>query len=309
MVHGVSRDRQKMISAFHEIRSISTGSPLGIRSWGCSHFDDIFLALREADPVGDKVIINAGCNKGYNFATFAALWTPDIHVTPMVWGESLKSSTIIGDMKKKSEKCGNCYDCLSGNKFKLTALADETKKPNLFMVGIDLNPVTINVIKNVSRVLGDQEKSEGWNSRVNLLLKHAAVGHKLGSIPLSPVCRRGGADEGCALVKGNSKGPKVPMVTIDSVIDEIAVQTKSEIVDILLIDTEGNDPLAINGTLKALQGQRVRLMIFEYHDIGMWQTISLKSVVELLGSMAYQCYMSGRGALFPINNGKYGGWA
>jgi hypothetical protein len=33
-------------------------------AWGCSDFDGIFLAMREADPIGDKVFINAGFNKG-----------------------------------------------------------------------------------------------------------------------------------------------------------------------------------------------------------------------------------------------------
>jgi hypothetical protein len=33
-------------------------------SFGCSSLDEIFLAMRHAEPTGNKVFINAGCNKG-----------------------------------------------------------------------------------------------------------------------------------------------------------------------------------------------------------------------------------------------------
>lgn len=74
-----------------------------------------------------------------------------------------------------------------------------------------------------------------------------------------------------------------------------------ERIDMLEIDTEGNDPMVIKGAKEILQKGLVRLLFFEYHGIGKWKDISLKSVMQDLLEMHYICYFAARkGRLYPI---------
>ena len=104
----------------------------------------------------------------------------------------------------------------------------------------------------------------------------------------------------------NASTTVVPTITVASLIyllkQENQLSLSEQKIDILQIDTEGNDALVIFGAKGLLQIGLIRVIIFEYHHIGQWSGISLKSVATYLYGMRYICYFTGqRGRLWPIS--------
>ncbi len=72
------------------------------------------------------------------------------------------------------------------------------------------------------------------------------------------------------------------------------------VVDILMIDTEGNDPQVLQGARELLRGHQVRVVLFEYHRTGQWETQKLGPVISQLDADGYCCYWQGQERLWPI---------
>lgn len=68
--------------------------------------------LYEVEPSPDKVFLNVGFNKGYNFAIWLSLWMPSLGINPRSWYSSMlnhsqsEKSSSAGEML-----CGYCKDC------------------------------------------------------------------------------------------------------------------------------------------------------------------------------------------------------
>jgi hypothetical protein len=82
------------------------------------------------------------------------------------------------------------------------------------------------------------------------------------------------------------------------------------IVDILMIDTEGYDYLVVQGARQLLQSRNVRILIFEYHQSGVWRSYQLEDLKNQLFSYGYDCYYQGQGRLWKLTgkhcwSGKY----
>ena len=52
------------------------------------------------------------------------------------------------------------------------------------------------------------------------------------------------------------------------------------LIDILMIDTEGHDALVLRGAEKLIKHNRVRCIIFEYHQLEPWSTIRLEDTIS-----------------------------
>ena len=81
----------------------------------------------------------------------------------------------------------------------------------------------------------------------------------------------------------------VDVVTIDQL---VAAHNISSI-DVLSIDTEGNDLRVILGAVHTLAAQMVRLLEFEYHSIGRWAQSDLQDLIDLLDQFGFDCYWQG----------------
>ncbi|CAF3538156.1 unnamed protein product [Rotaria socialis] len=66
------------------------------------------------------------------------------------------------------------------------------------------------------------------------------------------------------------------------------------------IETEGFDPLVIQGAENILNRHQVRLFLFEYHGIHMWRTTTLYHVINDLGHKGYLCYRIGQTGIFRL---------
>jgi FkbM family methyltransferase len=63
-------------------------------------------------------------------------------------------------------------------------------------------------------------------------------------------------------------------------------------VDILKIDTEGNDSLVLLGSIHTISTLRPSYITFENHGIGHWKKASLEETIDLLNGLAYTCFWS-----------------
>ena len=72
---------------------------------------------------------------------------------------------------------------------------------------------------------------------------------------------------------------------------------------ILMVDTEGNDALALKGSANMLSRQMVRCLIFEYHFFGQWEFHKLADVVQHLSQDGYDCFFQGQKRLWALSNG------
>ena len=109
--------------------------------------------------------------------------------------------------------------------------------------------------------------------------------------------------ESCQLTKDvdlkntNKKVVKVNFTTLDRIVEQYNIFRK---IDVLKIDTEGFDPLVIQGAENILNRHQIRLFVFEYHGVGMWQTTTLHEVIVNLDRKNYLCYQLGETGIFRL---------
>ena len=78
----------------------------------------------------------------------------------------------------------------------------------------------------------------------------------------------------------------VPVISVD----EFVAMKGIKRVDVLKIDTEGNDPLVINGAVHTLAHMKPGYVQFENHGVGRWKSWRLKDVIDLLDHVSYECF-------------------
>jgi len=72
-------------------------------------------------------------------------------------------------------------------------------------------------------------------------------------------------------------------------------------IDILHIDTEGNDAEVLKTTTSLLKHHKVRALIFEYHGFLPWGQTKLSGVVKELATYNMECYFLGQNRMWPIS--------
>jgi hypothetical protein len=120
--------------------------------------------------------------------------------------------------------------------------------------------------------------------RANLYLIHGAGSEKVATMNI-PICPPGLEDcslphdntNSSILIERNISFKEVPLVTVDEIVSKLSdegqqfpsnVRRRNVMVDMLMIDTEGHDPLVLQGARKLLAQNRIRSIVFEYHRYG-----------------------------------------
>ena len=295
---------------------------------------DMFAADENRHLV-DKVLVNVGYNKGYNFAEWLAIFAPWSGVTSELWHKAIESK-VDNPIKRP---CGVCNECKVAfahkNQSHLNATFanhsstpshhSRSRHPYLTMIGVDINSANLDLLKHIAKFI---EGSKGRaNFRHTSMFAVTAAAGDNNSIVEAHVCN--GGDEECSLLvnsvdRGNMSTIKVQQLTMDSLVDVLihhsiisarngnVTSTSSPllplsssplikpVIDILKIDAEGIDPAVLNGTRRLLEASNVRCVIFEAHEIGMWERFSLGDVVATFDSFDYDCYFEGSARLWPI---------
>jgi hypothetical protein len=295
---------------------------------GCPR-EDWLLEMAKDDALSNKLFINVGVNKGYNFAIWMNVFNPKTKVTPMRWYQELHKNHLTTE-----KLCGVCEDCKET--FESNQLSVAT---HLTMLGIDLNCENLEGIQKALRGIYEQNDAE----HVTTFTSCVGVSDHSGSMNMR-LCPFG--YETCALdrsYKYPTKEVTVPITTMtdlteiflshihqhyenpnDSPFSSTHLNPSSPsfdlmihshnlshyffatgknyhpLIDILMIDTEGNDYLVIKGSTKLLQTRNIRVLIFEYHGFPPWNKLKLEDLKDELDGYGYDCYFQGIGRLWKI---------
>lgn len=77
-------------------------------------------------------------------------------------------------------------------------------------------------------------------------------------------------------------------------LDKFVQKEKIKEVNILKIDTEGNDARVLLGAIQTLTSLKPEYLTFENHNIGHWSRFDLKDVVDFLDNIFYTCFWATR---------------
>jgi FkbM family methyltransferase len=256
------------------------------RFWSSCYANDYLAKLYLADlnmPHRHiKLFFDVGANKGYTIASWLSVWMPDIGLNPKSLYVYLSQVLNISD-------CGVCSDCNE------TMLNDPQRNDRL---GTTLEIHAFEPMKATYQVLFQVRT---WFNISRLYIYQLAISNTTGIAAMSK-CSVGG--EGCGLM---SVGRAVPnettfqsqTMTLDDFVEQKKIKQK---IDLIKIDTEGADPLVIQGAKKLFSREQIRMLIFENHGIGAWKTTSLLEVIQSLNSKGFTCHMLGRTGMVRLTN-------
>ena len=90
-------------------------------------------------------------------------------------------------------------------------------------------------------------------------------------------------------IGSNTRSPadRVQVITVDGLTEKYNLQS----IDILSIDTEGNDMRVIFGAVHTLP--IVRYLEFEYHSVNRWANSDLQDLIDLLDQFGFECFWGG----------------
>ena len=278
-------------------------------------YESWLVAFRDMSPSSKKVIINIGFNKGYNFALWSSLWVPGSGVDVSVWYDKLNELGVY--------ECGACHDCRA-RLVKLTRTPRLTRKEienKLVMIGVDLSAVNVNIVTRVARELNLNVSSTSQTLKIYPI--QAGAMDKNGTA-WSLKCGIFG-DELCALLPDSqvrktniqdleANYDRITVLTVDQLVDDYIANGVIEggasmhhskhrnrhIVDILMVDAEGSDPLVLSGAQRLISRGKVRLVVFEYHSKCPWGETSLQFWAERFDRQGYDCYFEGIERLWKI---------
>lgn len=285
------QDAEQIVKHFIAVNRDNTNCPR----------EDWLHLMAKADH-RNKVLVNIGVNKGYNLAVWMNIFTPWNHITPAIWGKHLcLNGTDI------RQCCGVCNDCRAV--LDIPMKLPSAHPPHVTMIGVDLNNHNLLQINRVlDRLHGDHSVD---TFGVSVFTLHAAISDIDGEIPMIN-CPPG--EETCSMANRSPTG-KLAAWTPDKVMENFISEHSNYFhrhhrthmgnaynpkVDILMIDVEGYDALALKGSQKLLAAKDVRCLIFEYHNAGPWKEHKIEDTVNMLDGHGYDCYFQGMGRLWQV---------
>lgn len=232
------------------------------------------------------VFVDIGCNKGYSVASFFDQFAPKA-------GISRKHICKIHQRLGTAKFRGVCGDC------------DERGRPgsgpgnhNPHVYCIDGSPYTHNRTKEVKDILAHPLASE-WK------LFHQAMTNASGTITYEDC-----GVEDCGISRAGDTLRKarrsivVPAMTYDSFADAQGIS----FADLVKIDTEGEEPLIIQGMHESLKAKKVGFLAFEIHGTGKgwYRAFDMQRIVDLLDAYGYTCYMDAKEGRVALLTGCHG---
>jgi len=125
-------------------------------------------------------------------------------------------------------------------------------------------------------------KEQGWDSQIHVI--NAVASSVSGSVRF-PAAVTGKESLGVGDVTETMD--IVRMITVDELVQDQALVR----IDVLSIDTEGNDANVIMGAIKSLL--IVNMLEFEYHRVNAWAESDLRSIIDLLDRSGFDCFWQG----------------
>ena len=272
-------------------------------TWKVQFFKSQAIQSRKA-PV---VIFDIGCNKGFDAISTLQLFSQNFSVSAEVWANT---AGFHG--------CGWCQQCHNRVPREPQALAKKVK-----LHCVEPLPANYEALQRGARVLHLSEQglqvvhgaftsrhdaeTRAWSASFPVGPGLAGVENfgidvnTAGGWLLAAMKRRKGLKKhdkvGQKLKMAFEGNQSVPLLVLDDYVQKYRVKQ----IDILSIDTEGNDALVLAGGNRTLPSM-VRYVEFEVHKFGAWQQHSLSSVVLRLADAGFVCYWTGKSKLWRITD-------
>jgi len=232
--------------------------------------NDEWLRRFSQEVTTKQTIVVVGCNKGVDAVRLFAQY--DTRPSPFRlkdWQDELSKLT-------QGRVRGACNQV-----FNTAELAKPTKPINELpdVYCIEPMPANVQLLKRLTK-----ETNLPPQFRI---MPYAISGSRWPTQISCPSATPGTENLGLAHTAGRSDNVNVTVHTIDELF-----QTSK--VDMLLIDTEGNDPLALLGAPVVLQ--TVSYLEFENHGVGEWKTFKLRTIIDYLDNLDFDCW-------WTLNNG------
>ena len=232
--------------------------------------------------------VNVGANKGYEAPRFLSLWSQRKSISSRKWLRVIQTvaegkASVNGEAPRRNgflsmQKCGACSEaCLDvskphardGGSVHLLEMA----LPNAQLLRYLVTATNSSDLISVHNVAVSNESGTA-HTQANLMLGWENAGM------LNPRNHR----------IAKNRATAVDKLTVDGF---LARERLPQIVDLLVIDTEGHDPYVLDGMRGALSSKRITLLEFEYS--GKWPAErSLGNTLTSLAAHGYKCYMESR---------------
>jgi len=252
----------KQIEIMSSMNPVETSNCPSYGSWY-----QVLLNDSAKEDVHPTVVMSIGCNKGNDFIAAMRDWSGNRTFSP----ENYESAS--------ERKFGKLPTACTLMRTPLSPL--KKKRP---IRGFCVEPMPSNY-----RLLEAMMIEMKYIGPVKLI--QAAVSSVAG---VAPFPDGAAGDEASGLdVPSNTRTLLVNVTTIDDII----WQEKIEVIDMLSIDTEGNDMRTIIGGIKTLSTLHVRFVAFEYHQVGRWSVSDLQDLIDIFDHLNFDCY-------WTLNSGK-----
>ena len=149
----------------------------------------------------------------------------------------------------------------------------------------------VEAMTSTYQVVSQMYKELAWDANVQVI--HAAASSSPGYTDFP----RNTAGFEAFGIGSNAQGPadRVQVITVDGLTEKYNLQS----IDILSIDTEGNDMRVIFGAIHTLP--IVKYLEFEYHSMNRWANSDLQDLIDLLDQFGFECFWGGnRGQLWRL---------
>eukprot|EP01033_Poteriospumella_lacustris_P008222 gene8222-5923_t len=284
-------------------------------------------ALAALDRSSNKFMVNIGVNKGYNIANWIHFFHHHDLANASSWFEAMKVVLPPTINVTRSYFGGFCQEV--NDVFDRQA-PNYLSSQHMTLLAVDLNCRNLELIQNIWSHLEKNTRNvtvgpTSFNpfDGLSLMTYCAAMSDSLGEIMVD--CSVG--DELCKIGRAQSSGTKIPIMTMDRLYTQAINQLRSlsgasssasavpgqpgggagasrrrfhPQIDMLVIDTEGNDYLVLQGSKHLFVHRLVRLVAFEYHEYPPWDKYSLRQTVDWFDSMDYDCFFQGQGRIWQL---------
>jgi FkbM family methyltransferase len=299
---------------------------------GCPNDDDVFMRLIHSHMPDANVFFDIGSNKGFTGARFYSLWNPHLGMTsPSLYRYNKQQGEYdcgaCGDCRDETKPFFNLYDRLCSENALKTSAKNERQaisssttqlcknllnKDPIRVYSFDGNPhlvgmlelsITTHFTSSIQAAfLRDEftvntDITKSWSVENLAFTNTCAENQKINFVLNGEL----GHVETSTLRKGDDLHEKVSVdcVTVDAYCETHGIEK----IDILKIDTEGNDPFVIDGAKRMLSESRVGVVLFEFNEVwpkSIGKSTALEHVITFMAKRNYVCYFEGKNTMVRL---------